>query len=154
VLTPLSAISIGALDSKITAAASSTRSVGDRMCPALAWKMKSAHRAATSAPATASPRAASASGSNPLRTRSSRAEFPGRAAGAQACPGPPPRPGRPRPAPASSTPAAPPRREPRETGWRARRVRRKRRPRREQSTRAKRRSQGSSPSRQPSGSRA
>ena len=36
VLTPLSAISIGALDSKITPQASSTRRATDRICPALA----------------------------------------------------------------------------------------------------------------------
>ena len=48
----LSAISIGALDSRMTPTASRTRSGTDRMCPELAWKMNSAHPAVISAPTT------------------------------------------------------------------------------------------------------
>ena len=46
----LSAISIGALDSRMTPTASRTRSGTDRMCPELARKMNSAHPAVISAP--------------------------------------------------------------------------------------------------------
>ena len=46
----LSAISIGALDSRMTPTASRTRSGADRMCPELAWKMNNAHPAVMSAP--------------------------------------------------------------------------------------------------------
>jgi hypothetical protein len=61
-LTPLSAISSGATGSSTTARASTTRSTAERTCPALAWKMNSAHPVVTSAPLIAKAAAASRSG--------------------------------------------------------------------------------------------
>jgi hypothetical protein len=61
-LTPLSAISSGATGSSTTARASTTRSAAERTCPALAWKMNSAHPVVTSAPLIAKAAAASRSG--------------------------------------------------------------------------------------------
>ena len=61
-LTPLSAISSCATGSSTTARASTNRSTAERTCPALAWKMNSAHPVVTSAPLTAKAAAASRSG--------------------------------------------------------------------------------------------
>ncbi|GEM_PF-5316885 len=61
-LTPLSAISSCATGSSTTARASMSRSAAERTCPALAWKMNSAHPVVTSAPLTAKATAASRSG--------------------------------------------------------------------------------------------
>ena len=60
--TPLSAISIRAMGNSTTARASTNRSSGERTCPALTWKINSAHPAVMNAPAIEKAAAASRSG--------------------------------------------------------------------------------------------
>jgi len=62
VLTPLSAISIGAVGNSTTATPSRARSPTDLTWPALAWKTNRPQAAATTAPDTARNRATSGSG--------------------------------------------------------------------------------------------